>query len=111
MSKHLDTAFVALLATLEDRARAKGDKSLIKALVARLTLSGANPALIDEVAALRPAKDQPVKAAKIKAPKIKAPKTEKPALKAKAKPAAKPAKKAAKTDKADTKPSAAVSPA
>ena len=106
MSKHLDAAYVALLATLEDRARANGDKSIIKAVVTRLTLSGANPALIDEVAALRPSKDRPAKPAKVKAPKA-----EKPAPKAKAKPAAKPAKKAAKAVKAEAKPAEAVSPA
>jgi ribosomal protein L18E len=53
MTKSTDAVLLALLATLEQRAQAKGDKSIVKGVVARLSDTGANPALVAEIAALR----------------------------------------------------------
>jgi hypothetical protein len=53
MAKSTDAVLLALIATLEQRAQAKGEKSIVKGLVARLAEAEVNPALIAEIAALR----------------------------------------------------------
>ncbi len=68
MIKRPDPLFVALLATLEDRARTNGDKSIVKGVVKKLTLAGADAALIAEIAVLRAKKIRPAKVAKAKIP-------------------------------------------
>jgi hypothetical protein len=47
---------LALLATLEAKAKKKGRKSLVKQVIQQLRVSGADHALIDQVAALSPSK-------------------------------------------------------
>jgi hypothetical protein len=80
---------LALLATLEQRARAKGDKSIVKGVVGRLADTGAKPELIAEIAALRHKKTDAAKAiaktntpakAKAKVGEIKAASPEEPVI-------------------------------
>ena len=70
MPKYLDDAFSALLATLEHKAKTNGDKSIIKGVEKKLTLSGADEALIAEITALHPKKARPVNVSKAKVPKL-----------------------------------------
>lgn len=53
MTKSVDAVLMALIVTLEERAKAKGEKSIVKGVAARLADAGASPALIAEIAALR----------------------------------------------------------
>lgn len=63
MTKSTDAVLLALIATLEQRAQAKGDKSIVKGVIARLADASASPALIAEIAALRKKKASAAKAA------------------------------------------------
>jgi hypothetical protein len=56
MTKSLDPTVLALLATLEERAKKGGEKSIIKGVLGRLASAGANDELIAEISALRPKK-------------------------------------------------------
>jgi hypothetical protein len=63
MSKSPDAALLALIATLEERAKKNGEKSIVKGVVGRLEQAGASQDLIGEISALRPKKAAAVKAA------------------------------------------------
>jgi len=56
MTKSPDPTVLALLATLEERARKNGEKSIVKSVVGRLADAGGNDELITAIAALRPKK-------------------------------------------------------
>jgi hypothetical protein len=67
MDNVLDPTLSALLATLEDRAKKHGEKSILRGVIERLAASGADEALVAQVSALRPskaAKPKPVAKAK-----------------------------------------------
>jgi hypothetical protein len=70
MAKSVDSTLLALLATLEERARKNGEKSIVKSVIGRLADEGADDHLIAEIAALRPKKAGASKsAAETKAPR------------------------------------------
>jgi hypothetical protein len=70
MAKSVDSTLLALLATLEERARKNGEKSIIKSVIGRLSSDDANDHLIAEIAALRPKKAGAAKSvAETKAPR------------------------------------------
>jgi hypothetical protein len=90
MSDSANAFGLALLATLEARAKKKGQKSVVKGVVRRLKAAGASDQLIGEVAAVGAKKVKPPKVAKekpvkVKAAKVNAPVKSKNASKAKAK--------------------------
>jgi hypothetical protein len=56
LGKPTDPVLLALIATLDERARKSGGKSIIKRVVARLTAADVDKAVVAEVAALKPVK-------------------------------------------------------
>jgi hypothetical protein len=53
MADSSNTVAIALLATLEEKAKKKGKKSIVKSVLRRLRAEGAEARLLIEVAALR----------------------------------------------------------
>jgi hypothetical protein len=53
MGKSVDVTMLALLATLERRAKKSGEKSLVKSVVARLVAAGADRELIAKISTVR----------------------------------------------------------
>ena len=53
MTKSMDAVVLALIATLDERAKKNGDKSIVKSVVGRLADAGASKELIAEITALR----------------------------------------------------------
>jgi len=72
MSDSANAFGLALLATLEAKAKKKGKKSVVKAVVRRLKAAGASEQLIGEVAAIGAKTAKPAKVAKEKPAKVKA---------------------------------------
>jgi hypothetical protein len=104
MTESADAVLLALIATLEQRAKARGEKSVVKGVAARLADAGANPALIAEIEGLRKKKaDAPAPA--------KAPTTVRTQAKARAVADTKPPAKAAKSKPAGPKAKAPEQPA
>ncbi len=68
MSDPQTAGFLALLSTLEARAKKKGQKSIVKDVLRTLSAAGVNGELVAEISALLPAKKPDAKvAAKLKA--------------------------------------------